>query len=249
MSELIKNFRNGCQQFKDIVVTLSQGSRILALAERTEPDNFDFGDDIWVSSVLDLMQMYAFEGVDNQGKIIGLITALYNGRMADYLKDMNAFCNIIHSGDEIEKDEVLVRKVESIRHNLTTCFWRRKTDFVHDWMQKQEKLKPAIVPLGYMEYGGPIVVPKSFRKSCLVQTDLIFYNYDLMKSTGFQGWIGPVHRVRLFVRELGWDLLEQSSPYLLKGNFVEALFEMFRKENVCISSDILRELLVRFPAY
>lgn len=269
LPELVGNFKHGCHQFKDIVSALSEGGRILALAEESESAGFDFGDDIWVSSVLELMHMYAFEGADNQGKIIALLTALYNGRMADYLQDMNQFRSIIQSGNDVERDEVLVRKVDSIRQNLTTCFWSKKAAFVHDWLQKQEKVKPAIVPLGYMEYvpGKPIVVPKKLfgKDQCLVQTDNIFKDLRRRYEEKFNSFIyeglrldpgaSPgqiISAVERFMEEVE-AALEQILPGDLHTDegtreFVEALFELFpNRKMFAISSDILRELLVRFP--
>ncbi len=269
LPELINNFNSGCQQFGELVKKLSEGSRILQLAEQRDNQTLDFGDDIWVSAVLELMEMYAFEGPENQGKIIALLTALYNGRVADYLQDMNKFCAKIQGANQPEIDEVLVRKVESIRQNLTTCFWRNKPAFVHNWLQKQEQLRPAIVPLGYMEYvpGKPIVVPKKLlgKDQCLVQTDNIFrdlrkryeekFNSFINDGLGLDPGSSPAQVIAGV--ENFMERVEAALGSILPGDlqsdegtreFVEGLFNLFpQRKMYAISSDILREMLVRFP--
>ncbi|MEQ8175166.1 MAG: glycosidase [Syntrophomonadaceae bacterium] len=266
--DLLESYRHGCKEYGVLLEKLSQGQEFLKLA--ASPDReYEMGDALWVSAVMDLMQLYAFNDQVNPGVALALLTAIYNGRVADYVKDIQEFSAKIQCGSQAERDEIMVRKVESIRQNLTNCFWQNKPAFAGQWVQQHELTRPAIVPLGYMEYvpGKPIVVPKKLlgKDQCQVQTDNIFkelrkkydekFNRFVCEGLGLDPKAKPrdiICGVEKFMEELE-KALEQILPGDLHSDegtslFVERLFELFPQRRMfTISSDILREMIVRFP--
>ncbi|HWP97469.1 MAG TPA: glycosidase [Syntrophomonadaceae bacterium] len=266
--DLIHNFYQGCRDFSPVLERLSRAEEILRLAGN-EQEVFCFSDDLWVSVVLDLVRMYAFDDSMNPASIIALTTALYNGKVASYLLGMHQFAVRIHASNEVEKDEVLVRKMESIRQNLTSSLWQNKAGFSEQWMQQQESARPALVPLGYMEYvpGKPIVVPKKIcgRDACLVQTDNIFrdlrkdyyekFNCFISEGLGLDPHAPPdqiIAGVEDFMAQLerGLEKLLPGDLHTDEGTgmFVQRLFQLFPQHRMfTVSSDLLREMLVRFP--
>ncbi|MDD2373262.1 MAG: hypothetical protein PHF03_06750, partial [Syntrophomonadaceae bacterium] len=264
--ELLTNFINGCSQNSTLLRSCLSPEMVAEITE-TIADNFHISDRVWVAAVYNLLLHYIFED-EAAEDILSLLTAIYNGRVASYMEDMNTFSNNIPSIGT-EKNELMVRKMDSIRLHLNNEFWQTKPEFDRRWLSRQEQLKPPIIPLGYMEYvpGKPVVVPKKIagKDRKMVATDNIFKELRKRYEKRFMDFMverlqisadsepqALINQVENFIAEA-----EQVLDRLLPGDlrhhqglqsFVDALFGLFPQQRMfTINSDLLREMVVRFP--
>ncbi|MGR6835467.1 glycoside hydrolase family 130 protein [Syntrophomonas erecta] len=268
LTDLLHNFRHGCHYYEDIIAHIDPEGNFRALSE-AEMQDFHMGDELWVATLFNLQLSYTFDFNQDCHRLLSLLTALYNGRVASYILEMQSFREKIERLGNRDMEELMVRKMDSIRQRLTGEFWCQKPDFNQQWMSRKEQVKPAIIPLGYMEYvpGKPVVVPKKIigKDNRVVQTDNIFrelrkryevrFNRFISEGLGLNTNASPQQitgAVEGFIAEL-----ERSLDELLPGDlreeqglkeFVEGLFKLFPDHRMfTISSDLLRELLIRFP--
>ncbi len=267
MPELLANFVNGCSKNPTLLSSCLSPEMISEITENMG-DNFHISDRVWVSAVYNLLLYYIFEDQKAED-ILLLLTAIYNGRIASYMEEMNTFSNYLPASLGAEKNELMVRKMDSIRMNLNTQFWQAKPEFDHKWLNRQEQLKPPIIPLGYMEYvpGKPVVVPKKIagKDGKMVATDNIFKELRKRYEKRFMDFI--VEQLQISANSEPQALImavenfmaeaERVLDRLLPGDlrhhqglqsFVDALFGLFPQQRMfTINSDLLREMVVRFP--
>lgn len=268
LPDLLQNFKDGCEKYS-YLIDKCDPEKELENIKSLPPEDFHLSDKLWVSALFSLFLEYSFGDKEEHKNILAALTALYNGRIASYILEMKSFSENIINVAEDEKDEIMVRKMESIRRRLTERFWLIKPELSRQWLHKTEQNKPPIVPLGYMEYvpGKPIVIPKKIlgKDNRIVNTDSIFrelrksyydrFNAFISEGLGMAAYSHPenvTHRVRLFM-----DELEAAIDRLLPGDihsqqglqqFVKGIFDLYPQHSMfTISADLLRELLVRFP--
>ena len=234
----------------------------------TMADNFHISDQVWVAAVYNLLLNYIFEDEATED-ILSLLTAIYNGRIASYIEEMNTFSNNLPTCPNTEKNELMVRKMDSIRLRLNNEFWQAKTEFNHRWLSRQEQLKPPIIPLGYMEYvpGKPVVVPKKIagKDGKMIATDNIFKELRKRYEKRFMDFMGQrleiscdsesqalINQIERFMAEAE-SVLNRLLPGDLRSHqglqsFVDGLFGLFPQQQMfTINSDLLREMVMRFP--
>ncbi len=265
---LISNFRAGYQTYKPLFDRYDEEKKLQELAGLSE-NNFEFNDGLWVSILFDFMFAYTFEAEEEQMNLCSAITSLYNGRVASYAVEIKKFKDNVDKSDFDEKEEFLTRKMEGMRRRLTTMIWGRKNDFVREWVSRTEQCKPALIPLGYMEYvpGKPIVIPKKImgKDKRLVETDHIFKalrkqyldNFNVFMTQGLGVAPEASSQEMTAALERFMEELEAMLGELLPGDlhkregvqqFVESLFKLLPPHKMfTVHSDILREMLVRFP--
>lgn len=271
VSELLDSFKEGYRKNEKIFnnylkpelkVKLDQ---LLALPL----DKFNVNDELWISSIFNLIIAYNFADELYQEEIITALTALYNARVVSYALEMQSFDRKIGAFSRQEVNNLLVHQMESIRERLTEQFWHLKPEFSAWWIEKSEQLKPPLVPLGYMEYvpGKPIVIPKKMagKDNRVVQTDDVFkalrqqyndgFNRFVFDGLGLPAQAGSqeiIDRVESFMQEVEKTLDEVYPGDLHTPDgleqFVNALFiNIPHKPMFTIGSDLLREMLIRFP--
>lgn len=267
--ELISNFRTGIEKYHRIINSLTFKEELEYLCS-LPVNNFYLNDDLWVTTFLELLIRYAFESKEEEhSDILNLLTALYNGRVASHILERQDFIENLGTCSREDKDELLVRKMETIRNRLTNNFWNKKDLFNKQWIEKYEQVRPPIIPLGYMEYvpGKPIVVPKKItgKDRCIVNTDDLFKELRKRYENSFNDFVANdlklspnaksgeiVKAVEGFMEQLE-SALEQLFPGDLNNSeglqqFVEKLFAIFPTPKMyTISSDLLREMLIKFP--
>ncbi len=262
--ELLTNFINGCTADSALLRACLPEETVKEIVADLA-DNFRISDQVWVKTVTNLLLHYAFEDAAPE-KILRLLTAIYNGRIASHILEMENFKKQIVCA---EKDELMVQKMDSIRYHLSNEFWQAKPEFNQRWLSRQEQLKPPIIPLGYMEYvpGKPVVVPKRIagKDRRMVSTDNIFRELrkryekrflDFMTASLGISCDSPA-RVLVTAVQNFMAQAESTLDRLLPGDlrreeelqsFVQALFKLFPEQRMfTINSDLLREMVVRFP--
>lgn len=268
VDELIDNFHQGLRQHYDILCSIFSDEIVQQITGLNE-HSFHLDNHLWANVLLELLMCYSFAEEDARSRILQLLTALYNGRVASYVMQMQTFQEQLVGITSLEKDALMVAKMESIRWDLTEEIWSRKPDFTRRWLNKKEQVKPLIVPLGYMEYvpGKPVVIPKKLggKDRRIVQTDCIFrdlrkkYNDDFSKFVS-QGLGLHPHCSAREITEATEKLmlqfehaLEQVFPGDLHERsglerFVNGLLSMMPVTSMfTVHSDRIREMLVRFP--
>ncbi|MEA4925935.1 MAG: glycosidase [Syntrophomonadaceae bacterium] len=271
VGELLNNFYKTGSEYRNII-RQSLPDHIVAELERIaklEPEAFDLDDQTWVAGILGLLICYLFEPEDKQDQCLEALTALYDGRVAGYANQMTRFKNMLHNFSDIEQNDMLVRKMDSIRQHLTAEFWQQKPQFNQMWLHKSEQLKPPLVPLGYMEYvpGKPVVVPKKIigRDKRIVQVDDVFKKLRKQYEDKFSRFISEglllpedadSFQAAAAVEEFMMQA-EKALENLLPGDlsteagvqtFVTALFELLPRQSMfTFSADLLREMVMRFP--
>ncbi len=265
--ELLTNFINGCSKNSTLVSSCISPEMVSEITE-TMADNFHISDRVWVSAVYNLLLHYIFED-EAPEDILSLLTAIYNGRIASYMEEMNTFSNYLPASSGTEKNELMVRKMDSIRMNLNSEFWQAKPEFNRKWLSRQEQLKPPIIPLGYMEYvpGKPVVVPKKIagKDRKMVATDNIFKELRKRYEQRFINFI--VGRLQISADSKPQALIMAVESFMVEAervlnsllpgdlhhyqglqSFINALFGLFPQQRMfTINSDLLREMVVRFP--
>ncbi|MGS0763734.1 glycoside hydrolase family 130 protein [Syntrophomonas curvata] len=263
--ELLTNFINGCTADSALLRACLPEEAVKEIVANLA-DNFHISDQVWVKAVTNLLLHYAFEDEPPE-KILRLLTAIYNGRIASHILDMDNFKKQLPPC--AEKDELMVQKMDSIRHHLSSELWRAKPEFNQRWLSRQEQVKPPIIPLGYMEYvpGKPVVVPKKIagKDRRMVSTDNIFKELrkryekrfvDFMTASLGISCDSPPQVLVAAVQDF-MAQAESTLDGLLPGDlrreeglqsFVNALFKLFPEQRMfTINSDLLREMVVRFP--
>ncbi|MGI5912730.1 MAG: hypothetical protein ACOX6E_09205, partial [Syntrophomonadaceae bacterium] len=267
LEQLLKNFQDGCRDNASLLKACLSDVQINELSKRID-GNFHLADHIWVAVLYNLLLRYIFE--DNKTEeILSLLTAFYNGRIASYIVEMDNFAKQLPLMELPKKNEIMVRNMDSIRSRLVSEFWRAKNDFNQKWLNRQEQVKPPIIPLGYMEYvpGKPVVLPKKIagKDRHMISTDNIFKELRKRYEKRFMDFMvdrlgvsknsnAPqlVSAVEEYMSEVE-NTLDKWLPgdlYQQKGleNFVNALFEILPNQKMfTINSELLREMVMRFP--
>lgn len=268
VEELIANYKMGIDKYRHIVNNLSL-KKDLEFLYSAHKSIFHLADDLWVSTFMELIILYAFSAEEEQGNILSFLTAIYNGRVASYALEKQIFSENISCCSAPEREELLVKKMEMIRHNLTNTFWSKKAAFNEKWLEKKEQVKPPIVPLGYMEYvpGKPIVIPKkiSGKDNRVVNTDDLFkelrsryevsFNDFITKDLNLNKNAKPAEIIQAM--EVFMESLESALSRLFPGDlhspkgikeFVDGVFNLFPATKMfTINANLLRELTTRFP--
>ncbi len=272
IKQLRENFIRGYHEHLHVFNGFAGQEQIEDLTSTTAQD-MHMQDELWISAMFFLFLNYAFntEDADKLEKTdyLKALTALYNGRIASYVLEMREFSDSVFCATEAERDEYLVRKMESVKQALTNHFWQMKPEFTRQWLIKNEQMRPPIIPLGYMEYvpGRPIVVPKKIvgKDGRIVNTDNIFkelrkryenkFNQIVVEGLGLQTDADAdkiITAVKVFMKRL-----EEGINSMLPGDlttekglrqFVDSLMKFFGPRKMyTINSDLLREMLIRFP--
>ncbi|MDD4802017.1 MAG: glycosidase [Syntrophomonas sp.] len=234
-----------------------------------ESMQFSMSNEVWVSSIFNLLLSYVFDGEDMQKGSLQVLTAIYNGRVASYAVEMKDFSEMIKNFSEQEHNNLMVNKTESILQNLKKEFWRQKPNFNERWLNKTDQVRPPLIPLGYMEYipGKPVVVPKIMvgKDKVIVHADNVFkklrHQYEDKFNQFMVDGLGLSEKANsaAIITAVGkfMDEAERSLDELLPGSlfavegleqFVNGLFKLIPHQLMFnVSSDVLREMLIRFP--
>ena len=271
VSELLQVFRRTNTQFMAVInQCLPQNmAEEISKISGLEPSQFYLSDEIWVTSVLNLLINYVFDEEIRPSESLQALTALYNGRLASYAIQMNSFQASISTFPAAEQDDLMVHKMDSIRQHLTEEFWRQKPEINKKWLSKTEQAKPPLIPLGYMEYvpGRPIVVPKKImgKDQRLVQVDTVFralrryyedeFNRFIVNGLGLPkdyDSCGAIAAVANFM-----DQTEKALDQLLPGDmattegieqFTQKLFALLPPQHMlAVKADVLRGVLTNYP--
>lgn len=267
-TELIDNFKKGINAYSHLVETLSYKDELAKLCEVSEAE-FYISEELWVTTFLELAISYTFTPDLDEEKVLNLLTAIYNGQVASYVLQRENFIEDLACFSSEDKDELILRKTESIRNRLTNTFWAKKPSFNNKWLEKREQVKPAIIPLGYMEYvpGKPIVIPKKItgKDSRIVNTDDLFRELRQRYEAKFNDF--TINDLNLPANAKSKQIigavenfmaqLETALGRLFPGDlsdskgleeFVKGLFNIFPAPRMyTINNDLLREMLIRFP--
>lgn len=268
--ELIKSFRFYLEKHSSLLEGNLSTKNISELKKLSElkAEEFNMQDETWVDCILDLALAYTFNE-EMQSSILELMTGLYNGRIASYANKMLDFEKQVNCLTGIEKDEILVKKMDTIYYKLANAFWKEKPGFNKAWLLKTEQTKPPLIPLGYMEYvpNRPIVVPKKMvgKDKRVANSDDIFRQLRKKYESKFDHFLKDslnlsqkadseqiIIAVAKFMQEIenALDSLLPGDLHQEKGvkEFVNALFALIPHQAMfTVSSDILREMIIRFP--
>jgi len=271
LNELLDSFNKTHTQYQAIIKQCFTPDMISEFNNTAElkPEQFYLSDELWVSSVFSFMINYVFGEESQQRESLDALTSFYNGRVAGYAIQMCNFSEMIKTFPIVEQNDMMVRKMESIRQHLTEEFWRQKPEFNKTWLNKSEQVKPPLVPLGYMEYvpGKPVVVPKKIvgKDKRIVQTDNVFkqlrkqyedkFNLFITEGLGLSKDADSdtiTSSVADFINQIeaALDKILPGDLHTTQGlqQFVDSLFELLPHQHMfTVSSDLLREMLMRFP--
>ncbi len=263
---LISSFRLWSRENHD-AIRASKYAALLTLSDLNN-DQFKLSNDIWSKIVLDAIHLFIFSD-SNYKEIPNMLAAIYQGRLASHLIEINSFRKQLASIYTDNYSELLVQKSDVLKSKVINSFWQKKDDFILNWSQNYEKVRPPFIPLGYMEYvpGKPIVIPKkiSGKDGKVIQTDNIFKELRKRYNDRFNDFLYEelelpkdansslmIEKMEAFMMHL-----EQALNSWLPGDlctedglqeFVDAVFENFPPSPIyTVSSDLLRELIVRFP--
>lgn len=271
ISEMMDNFHKISLEFRGII---SRSLSVNMMEDLNRISGLDaerlvLNDELWVSSILELLLSYVFGPEEYQEECLQALTAIYNGRLVSYTNQMADFRKLTTGFPGPEQNDMLIGKTESIRQHLTAEFWKQKPQFNQMWLHKSEQVKPPLVPLGYMEYvpGKPVVVPKRIvgLDKRVVQVDDVFKKLRKQYEDKFNYFINeglrlplnaPSSQVAAAVEDFMLQA-EKSLGRLLPGDldsksglsqFVEALFELLPHQSMfTVGDDLLREMVIRFP--
>ncbi len=266
--DLWQSFQEGYHKYRSLLHSCDHEKEIEKQLQ-LPPEKFHLSDELWVSALFSLLLAYTFDEQADRQEVLAALTTLYNGRVASYVLEMRSFSEQLGFLTAREKDAILVGKMDSIRQCLSNRFWLLKPELSRQWLHRREQVKPAIIPLGYMEYvpGKPLVVPKKIlgKDQCLINTDCISRELRKRYENSFNAFLGqglavdvnaPPPIIVAAVKDF-MERLEQSLEELFPGDlyneqgleeFVEALFAVFPQHSMfTVGEDLLREMLVRFP--
>ncbi|MCX5779887.1 MAG: hypothetical protein NTV45_03510, partial [Firmicutes bacterium] len=271
ISELLQVFYRINTQFINVVKLCLPPSMVEEIAQISEsgPEEFYLNDEIWVTSVINLILNYVFSEEIRPSESLQALTALYNGRVASYAIQMTSFREKITAFPEAEQDDLVVHRVDSMRQHLTEEFWRQKPEMNLNWLKNTEQAKPPLVPLGYMEYvpGKPVVVPKKIKgkDQRIVQVDAVFrelrgyyedeFNRFIIDGLGLPQNYGSSDAIAAVVDFM--DQVERALDQLLPGDlatsegieqFTKTLFAILPPQNMlAVKADLLTSVMAHYP--
>jgi len=271
ISKLLAKFRQVNDDFSDVLnncLPASMVEEIKRLAS-VEAEDFYLPDEVWVTSVYNLLLKHAFEEKTQISEYMHALTALYNGRMASNILQINSFKEKIKLFPEDEQVSLIMQKIKQVRQKLTEEFWRQKPEMSSNWFRKAEQSRPRLVPLGYMEYvpGRPVVVPKEIKGKDhkLVHVDSVFSALRKDYEDRFENFMinglglpegynanSAIDAVADFMEQLE-SMLEQHLPGDLTtaeglGQFMEKLSSILPPQSILVvTEEVLRNVLTRYP--
>lgn len=267
LKQLRENFIQGYKEFGYLFNGFARQKEIERLAAPAGED-YHMEDELWISALFYLLLEYSFGKTGNKDLALAL-TALYNGRIASYVQEMQQFNNSVSCSTNVERDEFMVKKMEAVKQRLTNYFWQMKSDFNRQWIIRDEQARPPLIPLGYMEYvpGAPIVVPKEItgKDGKIIKTDNIFQELRKKYETRFNQFINEglgleasADSQATIAAVIGFMVkLERALDEFFPGDlttekglrqFIDRLINFFEPQRMyTINEELLREMLVRFP--
>lgn len=267
VGELLENFHEGLRVHYDLMKKLLGYDLVQHITGLNE-DSFNLDNHLWVNVLAEFSINYNFNE-DEREQMLDLLTALYNGRVASYVLQLQQFKALLLHMQKDEKDALMVAKMESVRRDLTAVLNRHKPEFTRRWLNIKEQHRPAIVPLGYMEYvpGKPVVIPKEIpgKDQRIVHTDCIFRDLRKSYEDSFAKFIGaglglpvkgPASELIAGVKNF-MQQLEEATDKVMPGDlnttqgltqFIGSVFDLVESKPIfTVHIDRIREMLVRFP--
>lgn len=235
------------------------------------PEDFRMREELWVKGVYCLLAEYAFamEEDKENGDALWALAALYNGRVATNILQINCFKNSLKDFPEKERRSLKYQKITLICRKITEQYWKQRAEMSKNWAAKAEKNKPVLVPLGYMEYvpGKPIVVPREIKgkDGRSVYVESVFNGLRQKYEDKFEKFIvrglrlGKDYDTAAAIAAVGdfMEELECALDTLFPGDlttkegtekFVEKLLSVLRKESILVVKEfILRDLFTHYP--
>src|SRR5665647_396532 len=152
ISTLLSEFKRLTNEFTEALnecLSVSMVEEIKRLSS-VEPEEFYLQDEIWVTSIFNLLLEHAIKEETQSSHYLSALTALYNGQVASNILQMNSFKEKIKFLHKNEQDTIRIQKNNQLRQELTSEFWRQKPEMSKNWILKAQQYRPRLVPLGYM---------------------------------------------------------------------------------------------------
>ncbi|MBK5261234.1 MAG: glycosidase [Peptostreptococcaceae bacterium] len=271
ISTLLSEFKRLTNEFIDAINGCLPATMVeeIKRLSSVEPEEFYLQDEIWVTSIFNLLLEHAFEEETQSSHYLSALTALYNGRVASNILQINSFKEKIKFLHKNEQDTIRIQKINQIQQELTSEFWRQKPEMSKNWILKAQQYRPRLVPLGYMEYvpGRPVVVPKEIKgkDQKMVYVDSVFRTLRKDYEDKFENFIvkglglpenhdvdSTIVAVADFIQQLEYAL-----DKLLPGDlttkegvelFANSLFAILPSQTIpVVSEEILRYVLTCHP--
>ncbi|KYO66553.1 glycosidase [Thermovenabulum gondwanense] len=246
--EYVKEFKAGYTHYRKILSEILHDSLIEKLDNllTSSPSEFSFSGELWAKIVYSFLLGTAFQEERSKDDLMNSFLALYEGRVAGYIKE--------HNRGEIK---------ESFE-----AFEKEKVNFTARWKEKSIYKNPALTPLDYIEYipGVPIVIPKRLKgiRGKEVYPNEILKRLHKKYKNAFSGFVSEelktredepervVEKYREFIMNLERKLKEVFPGELSteKGlvEFCNNVFTKFPHGRVlAIKWEILRKIVYEFP--
>ena len=271
ISTLLSEFKRLTNEFIDAINGCLPATMVeeIKRLSSVEPEEFYLQDEIWVTSIFNLLLEHAFEEETQSSHYLSALTALYNGRVASNILQMNSFKEKIKFLHKNEQAAIRIQKINQIRQELTSEFWRQKPEMSKNWIFKAQKYQPRLIPSGYMEYvpGRPVVVPKEIKgkDQRIVYVDSVFRMLRKDYEDKFENFIvkglclpenhdadSTIVAVADFIQQLEYAL-DQLLPGDLTTKegvelFSNSLFAILPSQTIpVVSEEILRYVITRHP--
>ncbi|MDD4261626.1 MAG: glycosidase, partial [Syntrophaceticus schinkii] len=268
---LIHFFRNGFNQYRDLLATACPQELFTALERSVTSPTRDFHLDgrTWANTVYSLLSHYSFAPDAKKEDVLEALTAVFCGRMAGFLEHLEALQEELASEKSTYAAAILSSRAESKKDEQRRFFLHGSLNFIRRWKEKSWKHKPPLIPADYLEFipGKPIVLPKciKWRGGQDVWTAGLFNRLQTRYSEKFHDFlennllISADSNSRAIASRLEetMEALEETMDHLSPGNVyteegtrqaVEGIFQLLGYPRIFgIKEEIFEEALMRFP--
>jgi predicted GH43/DUF377 family glycosyl hydrolase len=190
-----ERYKQGFNSFEGLIEEIASKQTYIELKKLagTEPEDFQFTPKLWVQIVYDFLLCYCLEPGFNKDQIIEAFIPLYYGVKASFCQKCISLKNQLRAQIPDEANNLAGPLAKRESELLTEEFIRNKPNFLQQWRNIEEKLKPILPLVTYREFipGVPIIAPKEVTSPLgdTVNTDQIYKNINERFRTEFYRFI------------------------------------------------------------
>ncbi|MDK2878165.1 MAG: hypothetical protein PWR06_881 [Thermoanaerobacteraceae bacterium] len=261
------SFKEGFFHYRNFMsgVLSHESIKMLEGIPEDVPGSMDFS--AWAKMVYEFLLAYSFQRDMEKDDILESLTAVYDGVIAGFLKEMAALEKTV-AGSGLDAGKVIAARARDIYDEHRQAFVDYRSGFIEKWVQKAEETRPVLTPLDYLEFipGVPITLPKKLNgvDKREILTGNIFKKLQKKYENSFRNFL---HTINIDSRapsgEIGKNYanfmaqLEKTIDSLCPGdlyteegtmNMINKLFDIFpHKKITVVKWKILRKLLYEYP--
>jgi len=222
----------------------------------------------WAEIVYRLLLKYWFDSNVGRDDILSALTFAFNGRVATFMESIQSVDEQLEGLKNVDICFSVLSEVASAEEQRKD-FLGLRDPFMQMWEQKDQKMKPSLIPTHYLEFvpGVPTVLPKKIegRSGKVMLSEELFNHLNSRYQEAFSLFISDGLGTSknadsgTIIRCLNefMSKLEKTMEWLLPGDLyteegisqiIDGLFQIFHSPSAfSLKDEAFGEMLLRFP--